>query len=294
MTEPAPRKPRRLALSLKMLMVLMLPVAVWLGWVTNKARRQREAVEVIKRYGGAVGYDVHADGKPTPGRQPWSPLWLRRLVGDDYFREVTVYRSAGPWGKSSSSHARVMPYLRDLTGLRILGIGQGQTSDAGLSNIRGLTNLEELYLRDAGELTDAGLANLAGMRRLKILYVAGAKITDASLAHLRGLTGLEELYVEGRSFTDGGLAHLEGLSNLKKLQLDSEALRITDDGLKHLKAMSKLEDLFLWNNKFTDRGLENFKGMHRLKVLGFSGTEISEDGVTRILEALPGLEYVGK
>ena len=58
--------------------------------------------------------------------------------------------------------------------------------------------------------------------------------------------------------------------------------------------MANLEQLFLFENKFTDRGLENFKGMHQLKVLGFSGTEISEDGVTRIREALPGLETVGK
>ena len=189
--ERAKPKGRRLAFSLKTLMLLVLPIAVWLGWVANKARQQRDAVAAIKQYGGFAYYDYEfINGHVIRGREPcWAPKWLRRLVGDEYFREAIGYNSAPSWRKPSRSHARVMPYLRGLTGLRFLSIGLGQTSDAGLSNIRGLTKLEKLYLSDAGELTDAGLANLTGLWRLRILHIDGAKITDTGIAHLKGLTG---------------------------------------------------------------------------------------------------------
>src|SRR4051794_4684008 len=80
---------RRLKLTLRASMVLVVCVAVLLGWRVNKARQQREAVAAVRRHGGWVHYDYEfVNDKLTPGRQPWGPRWLRRRLGDEYFQEV--------------------------------------------------------------------------------------------------------------------------------------------------------------------------------------------------------------
>lgn len=58
------RWPRRRALSVRGLMILILMIGCGLGWVMHRARVQREAVEAIIRAGGEIIYDWEfADGK---------------------------------------------------------------------------------------------------------------------------------------------------------------------------------------------------------------------------------------
>jgi hypothetical protein len=56
---PATTKPNRLwfRISIRMMLLIVLLIAVLLGWQVNKARVQREAVESVQRYGGWVHYD---------------------------------------------------------------------------------------------------------------------------------------------------------------------------------------------------------------------------------------------
>jgi hypothetical protein len=64
------------------MMLIVLILAVLLGWQANTAREQREAVEAVQRYGGWVHYDYEfVNGKLTPGRSPWAPRWLRKMLG---------------------------------------------------------------------------------------------------------------------------------------------------------------------------------------------------------------------
>src|SRR5438552_955369 len=85
------RLPRiRLSLSLRMLLLLVLVAALWLGWRVDKARRQRHAIAQVEKYNGYVRFDYeYADDKEISGAQPKVPKWLRRNLGDDYFREVS-------------------------------------------------------------------------------------------------------------------------------------------------------------------------------------------------------------
>ena len=65
-TVKAPR--RRLSLSLRESMLLVLGLGLWLGWQARLAREQREAVAAIEEYGGFVRFDWEfVDGKPVTG-----------------------------------------------------------------------------------------------------------------------------------------------------------------------------------------------------------------------------------
>ncbi len=55
-TPKAPR-PRWKTISLRGLLWLILILGFWLGWVVNRARRQREAVAALQPFGGFVHHD---------------------------------------------------------------------------------------------------------------------------------------------------------------------------------------------------------------------------------------------
>jgi hypothetical protein len=99
------RRPRYLTFSLRTFFILLTAFAVWLGVVVKRAREQREAVKTVRALGGSVVYDfqitgVPFDGAPDPpyalarffhpDAEPPGPLWLRRLIGDDYFQDVVA------------------------------------------------------------------------------------------------------------------------------------------------------------------------------------------------------------
>ena len=100
--EPVSRPWRRfLHFSLRGMIVLVIVVGVFLGWMVRVVRTthaQRDAVTAIKRVQGQVSYDWEwSNGKPIPGGKPFTPKWLVDFIGDDYFGHVTEvsYRQRG-------------------------------------------------------------------------------------------------------------------------------------------------------------------------------------------------------
>ena len=59
-----------------------------------------------------------------------------------------------------------------------------QISDAGLKELRELTNLTHLSLKRT-KITDAGLKQLIALKNLKILFVEETVVTDAGLNELK-------------------------------------------------------------------------------------------------------------
>ena len=81
---------RFLRFSVRGLIVLVLVIGVWLGWIVRSARIQREAVAAIQHAGGQVAYDwenVHRSKwsekliYPRPNRKPIWPQWLIHALG---------------------------------------------------------------------------------------------------------------------------------------------------------------------------------------------------------------------
>jgi len=110
--KPLSRPWRRfLRFSVRGLIVLVLVLGGWLGWIVRNARIQREAVAVIRKMGGSFTYDwAWRDGETAagirnangtllydwewyfgeeiPAGKPWAPKRLVDFVGVDYFGNV--------------------------------------------------------------------------------------------------------------------------------------------------------------------------------------------------------------
>src|SRR5579864_9191028 len=226
---------RRWVISLRALMVLIVVLSIGIAWVTNRARHQREAVAEILARGGQVVFDYQY-GKGTsnyiPNADPPAPKWLRHLVGDEYFRQVVrvILPRASPAlgtqhssGHTDSRPDHVMRFVGMLTSVKMLTINREQATDAGLNQIRGLKNLETLWVQDAEDLTDAGFAALQGMTHLERLTIMNPKhLTDTGAFYLAGLNNLSALIMEESEISDQGLAYLKGLTQLEGLTLYSD------------------------------------------------------------------------
>ena len=104
-------------------------------------------------------------------------MWLRELLGDDFFFDVDEV----------SYHEGF--------------------SDEQMTHIAQLTSLESLNLTKTS-ITDAGLEHVEGLTNLKWISLEGTAVTDAGLVHLKGLTGLDKLVLNNTRVTDRGVEDL--------------------------------------------------------------------------------------
>ena len=188
-TEPTKRHWRsHIRISVRGLIVLVLIVGGWLGWMVRGAQVQREAVETIRRAGGSVQYDWELfRGLTDPNAKPPAPDWLVRLVGVDYFGNVVrvvLSRPGHLW-----QHARA-------------GIERCDSGQRG-----SLAHLETLDVTHTS-LDDAGLAHLEPLRRLKQLGMVKTNVTDAGLIHLKGMSALRWLGLAYTNVTEVGIQDL--------------------------------------------------------------------------------------
>jgi hypothetical protein len=243
------------------LLVFLLALSVplgWFAWEMQRARKQTEAVTRIAELGGEVDYDyqpmtnpLETLFEPPPEPQPTTPAWLRKLLGDDLFRDVVSVRASSPdFGDEELEHVSV---LTKLEGISLPG---SQVTNAGLEHVKGLSNLKFLSV-DGTQITDAGLEHLKGLSTLKRLFLSDTPVTDAGLDHLTRLTELETLVLQATQVTDAGLVHVSRLTKLKMLVL--QTTHVTDAGLEHLSGMASLKEFYLGGSQVTDEGVEKLR-----------------------------------
>ncbi len=173
--------------SVRGLLVLVLVLGVWLGWLVRRVKAQQEAVRTIQQAGGFVQYDWELyRGLTIPGARPPAPDWLVKLIGIDYFGKVVVVR---------------------LNVTEIFHKPRLILSDATLTSLGALTHLESLAL-DGTSLDDAGLAKLGELRHLKWLGLSKTHVTDAGLAQLKGKSDLQWLSLRWTGVTAAGIQDL--------------------------------------------------------------------------------------
>ena len=276
MTEPsratAKSRRRRTGLGLRATMLIVLGPAIWLGWRVHLARRQHQAVAAVSAYGGFVRFDWEfVDGKPAPDRSPRAPGWLRRAIGEDYFRDVlevnmvfATDRRPRPDLIPSDSDA-LMDRFAAFPRLRHLYLSGDLATDRALATIGTLTSLETLRTWNA-RFTDAGLAQARSLRNLKVLQLGDTRLGDDALAHLSSMTRLEHLDLGGSPITSAGMAHLEGLKSLKFLAIDRTL--VSDAGLDQLRGLTNLAEIRVRGSAITDDGVERFRdAMPRLETV---------------------------
>src|SRR5262249_30055086 len=149
--ETPERRPwrRHLRFRVRVLIVFVLLVGGWLGWIVRSARIQRDAVVAIYDAGGFVEcYDWGWDNGrciPTAG-EPWAPRWLVDRIGFDYFGHVAsaCLLPTAIWPQPEPD--AVLVHLGRLGGLRELRLIGVPATDAGLAHLEGLTGLRVLDL----------------------------------------------------------------------------------------------------------------------------------------------------
>ena len=200
-TVPEPKR-RWLQFSVRAVLLLMVVIAVPLGWTMHKVRQQRDAVVALESVGCEVEYRSD-DWPPTVSN------WLWKMLGDDAVATVISVESTFG-GVSDAGLAK----LRGLTQLKSLQLSGKEFTDAGLVNLRGLTQLESLILCYT-QVTDAGLVHIQGLTRLRHLDLGGTQVTDAGLVNLRQLTQLGVLDLRQTKVAGAGLAELQYLPSLR-------------------------------------------------------------------------------
>ena len=198
MTTTQPKR-RFFRYSLRTLMLLVTVFCIWMGIVTKRARDQKYAVEAIRELGGVVFYEHQTIpfvfvgiGRSPPGFnivEP-GPKWLRRFIGDEYFFTVSG-----------------------------VNLGELKIDDASLAEIKRLTNVKTLDLRNT-------------------------QVTDIGLKHLKGWTDLTSLNLRDTNITDAGLEHLKGLAKLLELQLNN---KVSDESVKKLQQALPNCKIYNWN-----------------------------------------------
>ncbi len=301
-------------ISLRGLLLVVLLIALWLGWVVTKARQQRASVAALQKFGGFVHYDwefvngpfkvpqgnslwMPSWGKFTPGRKPWAPDWLRRAIGDEYFQSishVSLYvdiqkqMASATWVNIGSADDALRK-LATQTTVRTLQLGGQQVTDENLAYVGQMTSLEELSISWGFHLTDKGFAHLSGLKRLRMLEVDHSKMTDASLELIGKLTNLEELRLGGTGLSDRGLGYLAQLTHLKELSFYEGATRFTDSSVDSLRNMRELERLVLNGANVSDEAIAKLRELKNLKSIYIGLSKDQGDRKKRLQELLPGV-----
>ncbi len=320
------RLPRvRLTLSLRMLLLVILVAALWLGWQANHARNQARAVADTRKYHGEVNYDYEfANGDSIPDGKPWAPGWMRRGMGEDYFRGVArVVYVDQPITDAMLAPLADLPGIEDLRFVKRMyhGLpavtpppGLDRLTEAGLSRLGGLTRLrsfsirgrhlggsmlrnlngsprlQEIHLGQTG-ITDDGMPPLSAMPQLRVLSLWGNPITGACLAQLRGTRRLEELSLSQSPISSAGIentAHpVPRSSSLKVLDLGN--CKVDDAGVSLLVGLKKLTRLSLDNASVTDAGVVHLSKLTELEWLDLRACKITGHGL-RALKDLKQLK----
>jgi hypothetical protein len=236
---PSPRSwQRRLRISVRGLMVLVLITGGGLGWVIHRARVQRDAVAAITRVGGHVGYSWQRSNGAWVSAIP-KPRWpdrVRLMLGPDFIDTVTYVGLQGVQCDDESLRAACrLPWLEELS------VVNTSVTDASAEDLRELRNLRSLDLR-LNRITKRPLRHIGEMSELRELTLSfkafPIRARDEDMAFLKRLTKLESLKLYSANLDDAWLVYLEGLTNLTSLHLTDTAM--TAEGLEHLKGLLKL------------------------------------------------------
>ena len=134
----------RFQFSLRSLVVLVVAVAVPLGWFGVKLReaeRQRRAVAAVTRADGWVGYDYQSTeiGRLEVSAEPPFPAWLRALIGHDFLSDVTSVGFVG----SIEVDDVTLQHLKGLTELEWLWVVSTHVTDEDIKELlKALPNCE--------------------------------------------------------------------------------------------------------------------------------------------------------
>lgn len=136
---------RRIRVSLRGLMILVLAVGGGLGWFAHLMRQgriQRNAIAAVRKLGGSALYDWQFEGKAFRLQKgtnlivtdvPGWPKWLVDRLGVDVFGSVaSVSFRLSPTTPSADLVSEALAHVGHLSRLKTLSLGSMPVTDAGL------------------------------------------------------------------------------------------------------------------------------------------------------------------
>ncbi|MDP3508758.1 MAG: serine/threonine-protein kinase [Candidatus Melainabacteria bacterium] len=173
----------------------------------------------------------------------------------------------------------------DLTSLCIQS-SPSLTKDGELNNIKHLTRLENLILRDCN-LTEKSIDTLNCLTHLNCLGLVHTGITGDGLAKLKRLRELNSLIANHVTNASAFLQKLKGKSRLRELTLKSTGL--VNEDLSAISQIRNLKELYIARNPaITKRGLAYLSKCKKLKKLHLRHIQ-PEPGLAATLGQIKGL-----
>jgi Leucine Rich Repeat (LRR) protein len=303
----APRR-RGFSFSLRSLLIAVLVLGVFCGWVGNfliRARRQQAVLATIREMGGDIdGLNLRRNFTQFPGEYAPGPRFLRSLFGDAAF--VDIEHVSFPQDATDEQLAKLvgLPHLKDvdvqgpaitdvglkyltkLPALRRLSVGKPTITANGIGQLREAPALRELWLWGP-TITDETIESLGELSTLTGLMLARCKVTSNGLAPVARLTGLEFLMIHDVSdIDDTAMQYVGSLRNLKHLMLVE--VGIGDEGFEQIEQLRGLEELDVFFCQITDSGLQHVAPLKNLTRLALRSPTIGDAGIAEI-RTLPRL-----
>jgi len=287
-----PSRPRRhrLVVGIRGLMLLIVLLALWLGWKSEKARAQRRAFNAFHKsetnsfFGVAdfvYDYETYDYKTSLYYGYKWNHLFAR---DNDSIRTSPIKRLAS-WIADHLGRE----YAGDVTRVKISQTSIEPPNDPALTQLRNLNHLEVLDISNGMDLRQVKrIRSMKDHPEFSKLY-AEKWITDDRLArlHLESHPRLFCLDLSGNSIDDAGLVHLESLRRLRILDVGSTL--VTGPGLVHLTGLRELEELFLDRTDVDDAGIAYLGGLTRLRTLGLRETRVSPAAIAALKKRFPKL-----
>jgi hypothetical protein len=311
---PSPRKSRRrLAITLRVMMLLTLVLAGGLSYKVRRTQRQKRAIAHIKRAGGDVFYDYGY----SLARSSWAPTWLRGLEVTTVSYHLPAGATAGgqpaQTGESVQIRSFQFPGVNPNTLPPItMSLSVKASSSKGvqspvlpafedidtltISQIESARFTASLFDDEMAPVTTALLLDMTPVKPDEAVEMAKLK-NDLLTAPRdvrksnpeRGNARAQWKRLERRvSYSSPWQpAWLQGLIGDEYFQeVTSVALHgeTTDDQLAHVKYLDQIADLKLGDAKhITDAGLTHLTGLDRLRSLDLhSAVSITDAGMIHL------------
>ena len=183
-------------------------------------------------------------------------------------------------------------FLADNPDLKTLYIESANPTDAMLTTLSGLENIESLVIGDGFRLTGRKLAGAAWLGRVRHLELLNSGLADDTVPVLTNCTRLVRLRVDGTAITQEGLRGIASLRSLREL-LAGNCRQITErDFIEVLPQFHRLKRLEVQETSYGDEFAAGVSAtLTNLTELRLAGTKLTDAGLAR-LAALPQLQAV--
>jgi hypothetical protein len=262
---------RRFQFGIRTLLALTLVVAFVCSWFVSElkqAKRQQSLVDEIAAAGGGFGYDYEfdPDGRPLPSAQPPGPMWLRRLVTDDFIvtpvqlqiyemkgdvlsqvGQLATLQRVGIWGADVSAQPfKAISHLSQLRELDFYSLDYSREIP-DLERIQPMPNLRSLSLDD-WSVSDTACQQIVwkfpSLREIRI-YNSYSFVeicpSDKGLAAIRMLPCLERLDVKSGELSFGCVETFSNCASIRELSLSHSSSADREVRLRNCVALEKLE-----------------------------------------------------